>query len=458
MLNEKFLDRMKSLLGDEFEEFKAALENESAVKAIRINSVKISAEDFKRLSDIKTEPLPYANDGFILTEPDGIGNTPEHHSGMIYVQDPGAMATANALDIKEGWRVLDACAAPGGKSGQAAARIGDGGFILSNEYVPKRAKIVVSNFERLGIKNAIVTSLDTAELKKLYRDFFDLVIADVPCSGEGMFRKSDEALTEWSVENVLACAERQKEIVNNVAPLVKPDGYLLYSTCTYSLEENEMVIDEFLSERDDFELVSVNEELIKSTRDGITFDGAKTENLNLCRRFYPHVSKGEGQFIALMKRKSGETKKQTILYESSAKQPSKDEVLAANKFFKESLVKAPEGKLIKVGENLVISAHGIDVPPKSVFSAGVLLGEVRSGMLFPSHQFFSAYGSLFKRRECLNKNDPRITAYLRGEEIEAREINGNGWCVVEFEGAVIGGGKVSSGKIKNHYPKGLRIK
>ena len=133
-------------------------------------------------------------------------------------------------------------------------------------------------------------------------------------------------------------------------------------------------------------------------------------------------------------------------------------MLAANKFFKESLVKAPDGKLIKAGENLVISAHGIDIPPQSVFSAGVLLGEVRSGMLFPSHQFFSAYGSLFKRRESLERGDARITRYLRGEEIEAKNIMGGGWCVVEFEGAVIGGGKASSGKIKNHYPKGLRIK
>ncbi len=456
MLNEIFKTRMKKLLGDEYADFIYALENNEAVRGIRVNTLKAESDFFTQNESFALTPLPYCSEGFILNQSDGIGNTPEHHAGMIYVQDPGAMATATALDIEEGWSVLDMCAAPGGKSGQAAAKIKDSGFLLSNEYVPKRAKTVVSNFERLGIKNAIVTSLDTGELPNLYSDFFDLVIADVPCSGEGMFRKNSNALLDWSEENVTASAKRQAEIIRNAAPLVALNGYLLYSTCTYSLEENEMVIDSFLKDNPSFELIPVKDELMRVTSDGVTFDGAKSKKLNLCRRFYPHKSEGEGQFIALMRKNAGNGK--SVLYKDSAKPLSKEESAAVKKFFENSLTCAPLGKVLKVGDNIVIVSHGYPIPPKSVFSAGVLLGTLEKGILFPSHQFFSAYGNLFKRQERLTKEDVRTKKYLHGEEIDARDFDGDGWCAVLYEGCTLGGGKASHGKIKNHYPKGLRIK
>ena len=447
---------MKDILGSECEAFLRALE-EPSVKGIRVNSLKCGVKEFADSATLPISPLPYADDGFILRDQGGIGNTPEHHAGMIYVQDPGAMATARAINIPDGIRVCDLCAAPGGKSGQVAAKIPNG-FLLSNEYVPKRAKTVVSNFERLGIRRAIVTSLDTADIAKLYRDFFDLVIADVPCSGEGMFRKYEDALTEWSEENVHISAKRQADIIRNAARIVKPNGHIIYSTCTYSIEENEAVIDSFLSEYPEFSLVPVKDELIPKTRDGIAFEGAKTNNLHLARRFYPHVSEGEGQFIAVLRRAQGDAEKQTILYTDASKKPSKAEEEAVKKFFRESLIEAPVGKLIKVGENLVFSEHGVDIPPRSVFSAGVLVGEVRGNMLFPSHQFFSAYGRLFKRQENLTRRDARVAAYLRGEEIEAVDTSSSGFVAVLFEGAPLGGGKASGGRIKNHYPKGLRTK
>ncbi len=457
MLDERFKARMSRLLGDSYPLFVSALEGEEAVRGVRVNTLKCSVSDFAEKSRISLSEIPYSSDSFILEKHDGIGNTPEHHSGMIYVQDPGAAASLAAIDIREGWRVLDMCAAPGGKSGQAAARIGSSGFLFSNEYVPKRAKIVVSNFERLGIKNAMVASLDTRELPKLFCEVFDLVIADVPCSGEGMFRKSAEALSEWSEENVLSCAERQTEILENAPPLIKNGGYLLYSTCTYSLEENEMVVDRFLSRHPEFKLIPIREELQRATADGIVFDGAHNSTLSLARRFYPHLSRGEGQFIALMQ-KSGGSENGSVLYKDNSHELSRDEKCAVDKFFKENLVNKPDGRVVKVGENLVILSHGFPVPPKSVFSAGVLLGSFEKGFLKPSHQFFSAYGELFIRREQLSHDDERTHKYLCGEEIEARDIQGSGWCVVMYEGVALGGGKVSSNRIKNHYPKGLRIK
>lgn len=456
MLDEKFKARMAKILGDEYTDFIDALEKKDAVRAIRVNTLKTNTDYFVKNERFDITHLSYYPDGFILGGGEGIGNTPEHHAGMIYVQDPGAMATASALDIKEGWSVLDMCSAPGGKSGQLAAKIKDSGFLFSNEFVPKRAKTVVSNFERLGIKNAIITSLDTGELPKLYSDFFDLVIADVPCSGEGMFRKNDNAISEWSEDNVLACAKRQKEIMKNAAPLVSDGGYLLYSTCTYSLDENEMIIDSFLEENPDFKLVPVKDALAKVTGDGITFDGATSKNLNLCRRFYPHKSAGEGQFIALMQKNGGNKKR--ILCKDSSKPLSKEESAAVNKFFEDALSDEPRGRLAKVGENIVIISHGYPIPPTSVFSAGVLLGTVEKGILFPSHQFFSAYGKLFKRQENLTATDARTKKYLHGEEIDSQDFEGDGWCAVLYEGCTLGGGKASHGKIKNHYPKGLRIK
>jgi len=458
MLDEKFKSRMKLILGDEYCDFIDAIENSPETRAVRVNTVKASPKAIFDAEVFDLTPLPYADDGFSLRGGDGIGNTPEHHAGIIYVQDAGAMATANALDIKAGWRVLDMCSAPGGKSGQAAAKIGDSGFLLSNEYVPKRAKTVVSNFERLGVKNAIVTSLDTSEFKKLFRDFFDLVIADVPCSGEGMFRKSNEALAEWSEENVLHCAARQREIINNAAPLVSGGGYLLYSTCTYSLEENEAVVDGFLREHPDFSLVEVKDTLKSVTRDGINFDGACSENLNMARRFYPHVFDGEGQFIALMQRSPDADTDGKILYKDASLLLTKKEEAVLSRFFSENLTEIPSGKLRRVGENLVILPHGMPVPPKSVFCAGVLLGEVKGENFFPSHHFFSAYGPIFKRKEELSRGDARTEKYLRGEEIDQKSFEGGGWCAVIYEGAALGGGKASSGKIKNHYPKGLRLK
>ncbi len=457
MLDEKFKIRMARLLGDDIGAFTSALEEGRAVRGARINTLKCSVSEFLEASDIPMTPLSYADDGFTLGDADGVGSTPEHHSGMLYIQDPGAMATLNALDIHEDWKVLDMCSAPGGKSGQAAAKIGEGGFILSNEYIPKRAKTVVSNFERLGIKNAIVTSLSTDELPKMFRGVFDLVIADVPCSGEGMFRKSDEALEAWSEENVTASAARQRLILGNAPALVKSGGYLLYSTCTYSLEENEMIIDDFLTKNPEFKLLPVRPELAAKTADGIVFEGAVHPELHLCRRFYPHLSEGEGQFAALMQKQGGD-ERQAILYKDSSREPTRQERAAVFDFFSEALTKPPAGELRRVGENLVLLSHGFPVPPKSVFSAGVLVGSFERGLLKPSHQFFSAYGRLFKRQENIKRGDRRISAYLRGEEIDAAEISGSGFCAVLYEGVPLGGGKASGGRIKNHYPKGLRNK
>lgn len=447
MLPEKFTERMKRLLGEEYHAFEEAL-TEPSVRGIRVNTTKISVENFISKTKLTLSPIEYAKDGFIPEEIDGIGRTPEHHAGMFYVQDPGAMATVKALDIQPGWRVLDACSSPGGKASQLASAVGEGGFILANEYVPKRAKIIVSNFERLGIKNAVITSLDTAALGEMYPCSFDLVLCDAPCSGEGMFRKYDEAITEWSEENVRLCAERQRDILKNLAPTVRPGGYLLYSTCTYSCEENEETVAYFLDAHPEFLLCEVKDELRAATADGLC-------NMEKARRFYPHIAKGEGQFIALMKKDENAPFLTTKVSKDTLKPANKADISIFDKFASENLTQKPNGKITAVGEYLVLVTHDNKIPSFSTFMSGVILGEVKKGNFFPHHQFFSAFGALFKRKENLSREDERVEKYLRGEEIDS-SFNENGWCAVMYEGVSLGGGKASGGKIKNHYPKGLR--
>lgn len=447
MLPERFKERMKDMLGEEYSAFEAALE-EPNVRAIRVNTTKVAVDSFLSTTALTLSPISYAKDGFIPENCDGIGKTAEHHAGMFYVQDPGAMATVKALDIQKGWKVLDACSAPGGKASQLASAIGEEGTLLANEYVPKRAKIIVSNFERLGIKNAMVTSLDTAKLGKMFSSYFDLVLCDAPCSGEGMFRKYDEALEEWSEENVKLCAERQREILHNLSGTVKAGGYLLYSTCTYSKEENEETVAYFISSHPEFSLCSVKDELIAKTADGL-------DGMDKARRFYPHIAKGEGQFIALLKKAENSSDLPTILYKDTITVPSKDEISIVKKFLSDNIDGDISGRIIKWGDMLALVSHTLPVPQYSVFMPGIMLGEIKKKVFFPHHQLFSAFGNRFINREELSAEDVRVEKYLRGEEIDAVTAK-NGWCAVTYCTVAIGGGKVSNEKIKNHYPKGLR--
>ena len=454
MISDVFFDRMKNILKDDYTRFEEAL-SMPPIKAVRVNLAKMSREDFLKSTSLSLTPLPYCDEGFILEDPPGIGNTPEHASGMIYVQDPGAMSAVSALDIKQGDLVLDCCSAPGGKASQAYSKIGDGGLLIANEFLPKRAKICVSNFERLGFKSALVLSLDTAELAKMYRGIFDVVICDAPCSGEGMFRKCDEAKEEWSPENVRASAKRQKEILENVKGTVKAGGVLLYSTCTYSTEENEEVVLDFLDKNPDFHLIPPSERVRPYVSEGIAIGGR--EELRLTSRFYPHISRGEGQFFAVLKRDENSSVSPTILYKDAGISPSKEEYKIALDFLKDNLTSIPDIRLIKRGEFISIVPKSLVIPKNSVFSAGVCLGEIRGKNLFPHHHLFSAYGELFKRKIELSRGDARVLKYLRGEEITTDSTD-TGFCVVTYEGASLGGGKISGGAVKNHYPKGLRIK
>ena len=445
----KYKERMKALLGAEFDNYVKAF-SEEPVRAFRVNTDKISLEDFQKINIFSSEKIPYVQNGFYLNF-DKIGNHPYHHAGMIYVQEPGAMAPAECVEIKPDWKILDMCAAPGGKSTQLRNKLSEKGVLVSNEIIPSRCKILTGNVERLGLRNTVTTCMDTKRLAKAFPQTFDLIMVDAPCSGEGMFRKEEIAIDEWSEENVKMCAERQREILENACRCLKDSGYIIYATCTFSLEENEMTVDSFLQSHPEFELVRVKEEVIENTSDGIFFEGCKTENISLARRFYPHKSKGEGQFMAVLHNKNEfyETPKKL------KKEPVKIDKCVTD-FLDDVLISYDKSNVLMYNGNPVYFTPDFEVKKGTAFSCGVTIGEIKKNYILPHHQFFMAMGKDFKRKIELSPDSDEMKKYLHGEEFETDCENG--WAVVTVKDCSIGGVKVVSGRAKNHYPKGLRTK
>ncbi len=444
----EFQARMKTLLGDEYPQYESSLECEP-VKAFRVNTDKISLENFSKINIFSQDNIPYVENGFYF-EFEKIGNHPYHHAGMIYVQEPAAMAPAECVEINPDWHILDMCAAPGGKSTQLKNKLGENGVLVSNEIVPSRCKVLTGNIERLGLKNTVTTCMDTKRLAETFPHTFDLIMCDAPCSGEGMFRKEADALTMWSRENVLMCAQRQKEILENAVKLLKNGGYIIYATCTFSLEENEMVIDEFLCNHPEFEIVEVTDRVKNNTSDGIVFDGCKCPNLNFARRCYPHKTKGEGQFMAVLHN----TLCNDVYTTTIKKEQFKIDAIVSD-FLKDTLTEYDESYIRLYKNTPVYFTPDFPVKDGTAFCCGVTIGEIKKNYILPHHQFFMALGKDFKRKIELKIDDERLKKYLRGEEITADCENG--WSVITVEGCTLGGVKVVNGVCKNHYPKGLRL-
>ncbi len=446
-LPEKYVERMKNLLGDEYVEYEKAISS-SPVRGFRVNTDKISISDFEKINPFPSSKIPYVENGYYF-DYDKIGNHPFHHAGMIYVQEPGAMAPAECIDIDPDWVILDMCAAPGGKSTQLKNKLGKNGILVSNEIISSRCKILTGNIERLGLTNTVTTCMDTAKLAKTFPHTFDLIMVDAPCSGEGMFRKDDTAIEEWSEENVKKCAERQAEILENAVIALKDGGYIIYATCTFSLEENEITIDSFLDKHPEFEIIPVNEKVKESTVDGIRFDGCKCDNINFSRRFYPHKSQGEGQFMAVLHNKNDV---------SIQNKPDKKTTFKIDKiltdFLEDTLTEFDKNSVILYGDKPVYFTPDFPIEKGTAFSCGVTIGEIKKGYILPHHQFFMALGTNFKRKIELDADSESLRKYLHGEEFETDCENG--WAVVTTADCTIGGVKVVNGKAKNHYPKGLR--
>ena len=464
----EFENRMKRLLGSEYDAFAEALTQEEAVKGLRVNANKLSAAQFAAFAPFDMEAIPGVPNGYVVDEAAQAGKHPYHHAGAYYMQDPGAMTTVAALPSalweRDGLRVLDLCAAPGGKTTQlAAACVSRGGVVLANEYNAARSRILAGNVERMGLTNVCVVNTDTKYIAEWYPDFFDVVAVDAPCSGEGMFRKNELAISEWSPENVAISATRQREILTNGAKCVAPGGYLLYSTCTYATEENEEIVAWFLEQNPSFSLCEAARDVVGRTADGVDITGGEMPELARCRRFYPHRGRGEGQFMALLCRNADDAACGRVTKDFSGV-PGKSEKAVVDAFLKETLGHAETG-VRTCGGNIVLFPEGermgFPIPRAGVVAFGATVGELRKGRIVPHHHFFGAYGTGFVSKLVLEPNDPRVSRYLMGEEINCpTELTGYTAVLLTCGDTVVtlGGGKAVGGRLKNHYPKGLRVR
>lgn len=446
----KFLEKMQNILGDEYDAFiKTYEENRKA--ALRINTLKGNSEKLFSVLGEKLSPVPWTSDGYFYPDTMQPGKSPLHEAGAYYIQEPSAMLPAELLNAQPGECILDLCAAPGGKTTKIAADMKGEGLLVANEIHPKRAAILSSNVERMGIKNAVVTNESSDRLLKKFPEFFDRILVDAPCSGEGMFRKDEEARAQWSEENVIKCAVRQKEILDNAAAMLRPGGRLVYSTCTFSPEENEKMIIDFLNDHPEFSVEKTDTPpCISNGRPELA---GNDERAAFTFRIWPHLTEGEGHFAAVLK-KDGEN--ENVYRQSTISSCPKEYEKLYRAFADEFLVNPPLGEISAFGENLYImppflpSLDGI-----KVLRFGLHLGTVKKNRFEPSHSLAMALNPQ-DAVQCaeLSISDKEIFAYLRGETIPAGDLKG--WCLVSVSGYTTGWGKAAGGIIKNHYPKGLR--
>lgn len=409
----QFSDRMRESLGGEYASFLKSYER-PAERAIRVNTLKITSEEFEKISPVPLDgKVPWESNGY-YSPAEGLGRHILHSAGLYYVQEPSAMCAVPRLEVKAGERVLDLCSAPGGKGTQIAQYMQGEGVLVLNEIDSSRCAVLKGNVERMGVRNALVTSLSPEKLADYYYNFFDKILVDAPCSGEGMFKKEEFALREWSLKNVSACAVRQAKILESADKMLAGGGRLVYSTCTFAPEEDEGQIENFLKLHPDYKLIS-------------------TEKL------YPHKVRGEGHFCAVLQKVEGERR------EDFPPRKDKNDRQLISAFA--NFIDMPD--IRTYGDSLYSAVDGLPAE----FRSGVRLGEVKNGRFEPSH----ALAMCLKKDDFASVELDEKTAlnYLRGLTFDCPLSDG--WRLVTYLNYPLGWCKVSKGVAKNHLPKGLRI-
>ena len=423
-----FLDRMEQQLGKEYPAFLASLERPRAV-ALRFNPLKGNQPELPFVG----ENVPWEPMGYYYDPEARPGLHPYHEAGVYYLQEASAMAPVRLLDPQRGEKICDLCAAPGGKTTQIAGRMAGEGLLLCNEINPKRAKILSRNIERMGVANALVTNEHPQKLAQHLPEFFDRVLIDAPCSGEGMFRKEEAAVTDWSLETVEMCARRQAEILDSGAAMLKPGGRLVYSTCTFAPEEDEMAVAEFLQRHPEFEPEEIAAPWFEKGENGAF-------------RMWPHKLLGEGHFAAVL-RKKGE-KEEEYQKNTGEKLPK-----SWLEFAKQMGISLPEGQAISFGENLFWAPAQLPLlRGLKVLRPGLELGVVKKDRFEPAHAL-ALWLKTCANVENFTPESVEIARYMGGDVVISEK---KGWCLVTAGGYSLGWGKGDGRVLKNHYPKGLR--
>lgn len=501
-LPKAFLERMKRLLGEEYEAFLASYGQERHY-GLRCNPLKAEGTAFLERMPFALRPVSWAREGYYYSAKDQPGKHVLHEAGAYYIQEPSAMAVVEILDPQPGECILDLCAAPGGKSTQIAGRMGGEGLLVSNEIVPNRAKILSQNVERMGIRNCVVCNEAPERIAGFFPAFFDRIVVDAPCSGEGMFRKDETAVMEWSEAHVAMCAERQYGILEEAAKALKYGGILVYSTCTFASEENEAVIGRFLREHGEFRIEETahDDAFVQGRADWVS---EPAEKIRHTMRLMPHRLEGEGHYIARLKRGgalcekpdadcgrggyapayakendgfrtsmrgygkntykgqggrtdaarcgNGRRREQT----AAAGMGQVREVLQKELGIKEGWLERQGGSLQMFGEQIYLVPRAmVSMDGMKVVRPGLHIGTDKKNRIEPSHAL-----ALALRAEEVGEDrkmeltEEQAERYLHGESLPAGERKG--WTLLVHKGYPLGFGKAAGGQMKNHYPKGLR--
>lgn len=443
-LPEKYLDSMKELLGNEFDDYIQSFD-EPRLYGLRVNTSKISVEDFLKISPFKLTPIPWITNGFYYSEEDKPAKHPYYFAGLYYLQEPSAMTPAFVLPVNEGDKVLDLCAAPGGKSTELGARLRGKGLLVSNDISASRAKALLKNIELFGIGNVLVTCEYPEKLEERFTDFFDKILVDAPCSGEGMFRKDSKLIKSWVSQGPDFFAPIQKTILNSAANMLKEGGYLLYSTCTFSKMEDEDNIAEFLEAHQDFELEHIYD------YEGFT----RAYGMEDAVRIFPHKMQGEGHFVALLHKK-GELV-QTVAA-GNAKSKCPQEIVG---FLKEFSCEYDLGNIQIQGEKVYLMPKEVDnLKGIRTLRTGLLLGELKKNRFEPSQAFaMTVKPEEYSTVVDFPAENPAVIKYLKGETIE---IDGGSFrgesknILICVDGYALGWGRLNGTTIKNKYLPGWR--
>lgn len=452
-LPEAFLENMKDLLGDEYGAF---LESERSLgfRGLRVNTSKVETEKFEEISPFPLERIPWIPNGFYLEADAPASRHPYYAAGLYYLQEPSAMTPAAFLPIQEGDRVLDLCAAPGGKATELAARLRGTGLLAANDISSSRAKGLLKNLEQHGQGNILVTSESPERLASYFPEFFDKILVDAPCSGEGMFRKDPSMVKDWLEHGPDRYASVQREIVEQASRMLKPGGMLLYSTCTFSPKENEETVAHLLEYDTSFRLCPLPE-----------YSGFAPGRLKHCIRIYPHRMKGEGHFLALLQ-KCGDASGQNTGGEKAAAGKTAFTCPEWERFAGPLGIRIPVESLRLYGKKLYSLPKPLwnhSVKGLRILRTGLYLGDVEKKRFTPGQPLAMA----LKKEQCnvcadFSSSDPRVVRYLKGETltIESGDLGTDssvsGWCLVCVDGFPLGWGKLIDGQLRNKYYPGWR--
>ncbi|KNF10161.1 ribosomal RNA small subunit methyltransferase F [Gottschalkia purinilytica] len=442
-LPENFKNKMEKLLKDEFNNFLESYK-ENHYKGIRINTLKISVEEYLKITPFKLEPISWIKEGFYIQGDESRpGKHPHYHCGLYYIQEPSAMTPVEVLDPKPGDRVLDISAAPGGKTTQIASKLKGQGLIIANDISPKRAKALVKNVELCGMKNCVITNESPENISNKFLSYFDKILVDAPCSGEGMFRRDPKTIKSWSDSSVEKCCSMQREILDSIPKMLKPGGRIVYSTCTFSPEEDEGTIDWFIRKYPEFEIEEIK------NMDGLDYGNPDWVNGNKdirnTKRIWPHKIKGEGHFIASLRKKDGNE------VENISFNCNNIDIERYLEFQKNYLNIEYRDNLHKIENKLFLIPSGLpDMSGLRVVKQGLYIGDILKGRFEPSQGLAMS----LSKKECkstINFSSESIEAikYLKGETLITE--GEKGWKLVCIDNYPVGWGKQVEGNLKNQY-------